>query len=108
MTELDTNDLWRRVGLDELRKSLLRIEKSRERFEQVLRRLPPCNSCARAILLETIQKQAERLSVEAGSTAVLASSIKDTLSVIETAHKQLAAEDIPACCCHQGECTCHD
>ena len=107
-TELDTKALWRRVGLDELRQALVRIEELMYGFENALRSLPPCNACARAKLVERIQSDSHRLSREMTNLSVLAESLKDALSTTEQCTTDLTTNPPVPCQCTGGQCTCHE
>ena len=106
--EVDSNDLWRRVGLDELRQALARVQGLTAGFEKALRTLPPCNTCARVSLLEQIQATGRHLSSEAASLSVLASTLKQAVAAAEQMQAELAANAPEPCQCSSGECTCHD
>ena len=106
--QLDSEDLWRRVGLDELRKALVRIEELMYGFEKTLRSLPPCNACARAKLVERIQSDSHRLSREMTTLSVLAESLKGALGTAEQCTTDLTANAPAPCRCTGGACTCHE
>ena len=105
---LNSEDLWRRVGLDELRQTLVRAQGLMERFEQALRTLPPCNTCARVSLLEQIHSAGRHRSGEAGSLSVLAGVLTQAVAAAEQTQTELAANAPPPCRCSSGQCTCHD
>lgn len=105
---IDTDELWRRVGLDELRKVLVRIEELLYGFEKTLRSLPPCNACARAKLVERIQSDSNRLSREMTGLSVLAETLKGALSTTEQCTAALTANAPAPCRCTGGACTCHE
>jgi len=107
-TGVDTDELWRRVGLHELRQALMRIEELMYGFESTLRALPPCNVCARAKLVERIQSDSHRLSREMTSLSVLTESLKGALSTTEQCTAALTAKPPVPCQCTGGECTCHE
>ena len=107
-TELDTKALWRRVGLDELRQALVRIEELMYGFENTLRSLPPCNACARAKLVERIQSDSHQLSREMTTLSVLAESLKGALGTAEQCTTDLTANAPAPCRCTGGACTCHE
>lgn len=105
---IDSEDLWRRVGLDELRQTLVRTQTLMQQFEQALRTLPPCNACARVSLLEQVHSAGRHLSVEAGSLSVLAGMLKQAVAAAEQTQTELAANAPPPCRCSSGPCTCHE
>lgn len=107
-TGMDAEQLWRRVGLDELRQALRRIEELMYGFEKTLRSLPPCDACARAKLVERIQSDSNRLSREMTSLSVLAETLKDTLGTTEQCTAALTANPPAPCRCTGGPCTCHE
>lgn len=104
---IDTEDIWRRVGLEELRHALVRARGLMERFEQALRTLPPCNTCARASLLEQIDTAGRHLSGEAASLSVLASTLKQAVASAEQTQAALVVNAPDPCHCSSGQCTCH-
>ena len=106
--EIDSEDLWRRVGLDELRQALGRVHGLTERFEQALHTLPPCNACARVNLLEQIHTAGRHLSGEVTSLAVLATTLKQAVAAAEQTQAELAANAPDPCRCSFGQCTCHE
>lgn len=103
----DLEELWKRVGLSQLRGSVLKAEGLIRDFEEALRALPPCDKCARARLLEQIRGTGGRLSGEVVSLAVLAESLKTTMEVTEQARKALEGDPPEPCRCPDGGCTCH-
>ena len=106
--EVDSDELWRRVGLAELRQALVRTEELMVRFEQTLQTLPPCTTCARAKLLEQLERQTGRLAQEMTGLAVLATTLKQTLVTLEQAEAALQ-QNVPAPCrCRTDVCTCHE
>lgn len=105
---IDAEDLWRRVGLDELRCALVRIECLTKQFEQALRALPPCSRCARVSLMEQIRETGGRLSGEAGSLSALAETLKRAVAAAEQTQAALAANAPEACHCTTSRCTCHE
>jgi hypothetical protein len=106
--DIDSDDLWRRVGLDELRQALARVENLSSGFEKALRTLPPCNTCARVSLLEQIQTAGRHLSSEAASLSVLAGTLKQAVSAAEKMQAELATNIPEPCQCSSGKCICHD
>ena len=106
--EVNSEDLWRRMGLDELRHALVRTQGVMQQFEQALRTLPPCNACARVSLLEQIHAAGRHLSSEAASLSVLAGTLKQAVAAAEQTQTKLAANAPPPCRCSSGQCTCHD
>ncbi|MBI3996446.1 MAG: hypothetical protein HY352_02180 [Candidatus Omnitrophica bacterium] len=106
--ELNSEDLWRRVGLDELRQALVRTRGLMEQFEQALRMLPPCNACARVALLERIDAAGQGLSGEIIGLSVLASTLKQAVAAAEHTQAELGANTPEPCRCSSGQCTCHE
>src|SRR3989338_3167269 len=97
--ELNSEDLWRRVGLDELRQALVRTQGLIQEFEQALRTLPPCNACARVSLLEQIHTAGRHLSGEAASLSVLAGVLTQAVAAAEQTQTELAANAPSPCRC---------
>jgi len=106
--DLDTNELWRRVGLEELRASIRKVESASREFERILRELPPCNRCARASLLRQIQDSGAHLSSKSGSISALAAVVKESVEQFEIELENFESETISECACSSGPCTCHD
>lgn len=105
---IDSEDIWRRVGLDQLRQALVSTQNLAESFEQSLRALPPCNACARVSLLEQIRTTGGRLSGEVTSLSVLADTLKQAVAAAEKTQIDLIANAPYPCQCSKGQCTCHD
>lgn len=105
---IDSTELWRRVGLEELRSTLERVQGLTEQFETALRALPPCDTCARSSLLKQLEIAGQRLGSEAISISVLAESLHQAMMAIEKAHKELGETSATPCQCPSGHCTCHE
>ncbi|PIQ84645.1 MAG: hypothetical protein COV75_01205 [Candidatus Omnitrophica bacterium CG11_big_fil_rev_8_21_14_0_20_63_9] len=104
---LDTQELWRRVGLEQLRNTLGRISRMIVEFEEVLRSLPSCNECARSQLIQQLNQRSTTLSAEFTTLAVLAEGLQQAVAQTEAAHGELL-ERIPSPChCASHPCTCH-
>ena len=101
-------DLWQRVGLQELRRALRRVQELTREFEAALGTLPACHTCARATLVEQINRTAHRLGQHAASVSVLASTLSDAMAATEEARKALISNVPSPCQCAGGPCTCHD
>lgn len=106
--QIDSEDLWRRVGLNELRQALVRARDLMERLDQALRTLPPCNTCARISLLEQIHTVGRYLGNEVSSLSVLASTLKQAVAAVEQTQAELIENAPVPCQCSTGQCTCHD
>ena len=104
---VDLEELWRRVGLTELRQALGRAQTAIERFEETLKKLPSCDECARDSLLEQIRAASNEVGIEAVSLSVLAETLEGAVSAAECAHEGLKAGAPDPCECGAGECTCH-
>ncbi len=105
---IDSEDIWRRVGLGELRQELVRTQSLMQEFEQALRTLPPCNACARVSLLEQIHAAGRHLSVASGGLSVLAGTLKQAVAAVEQTQTELMANAPASCRCSSGPCSCHD
>lgn len=105
---IDSDDLWRRVGLGELRQALQRVTHLTRTFEEVLRELPPCNTCARGSLLEQIHAAGSHLGRELVGLTVLAKSLKEAVAAAEQTQAELVAHAPKPCRCTTGPCACHD
>jgi hypothetical protein len=105
---IDSDDLWRRVGLGELRNALKQVERLTQTFEQALRALPPCNTCARGSLLQQIHTASSHLGRELVGVTMLASALKEAVVAAEQTHAELVAHAPNPCRCATGPCACHD
>ena len=103
----ELEELWKRVGLSELRGSVQKAEGLIRDFEEALRALPPCDECARARLLEQIRGTGGRLSGEVVSLSVLAESLKTAMETAEQARQALEGAPPEPCRCPSGGCACH-
>ena len=104
----NSEELWKRVGLHELRDTLEQVTILMNRFEQALQALPPCNHCAQAALLEQVHRTGNQLSGQVVSLTVLAETLKQAVAVSERAHEMLSASQLTPCRCPSGPCTCHE
>ena len=105
---IDTDAIWRRVGLEELRQALRHIEDAMGSFQKTVQGLPPCNTCARARLLEHIRATSHRLGTEVVSLSVLADAMRMALEHAERTQARLMAQPPDPCRCDDRPCTCHD
>jgi hypothetical protein len=105
--DLDSAELWKRVGLEELRATLTRVRGLTEQFEGILRTLPPCTTCARASLLRQIETGSRQLGGEAISLAVLAQSLQEAVAAAENVHDELQTTASSPCACPSNRCICH-
>ena len=103
----DAEDLWRAVGLEELRQALNDVETLTRRFETSLQALPPCTACARINLLQEIRATGSRLGGKIVSLTVLAETLKGAVVIAEQAAAQLATNVPDSCQCPGTQCTCH-
>ncbi len=104
---LEGEELWRRVGLDELRQTLVRVETLMRVFEKTLRSLPSCNECAKARLLEHLRASSTRLGTVITGLAILAESLSSALTAAEQAQDGLTRQPVQPCRCSANPCTCH-
>ncbi len=107
VNSVDSEILWRRIGLKELRQALIGVEVLTRQFEEALRALPTCDECARTVLLEQINAAGSRLSSQVVSLAVLASTLKKAGAKAEEKIGQLMERPPDPCHCPSRECTCH-
>gem|GEM_PF-1852990 len=107
MDKGELENLWRNLGLEELRIALKKIEDFSRKFEGALQALPECDQCARVSLLEQIQASGEILGGEVVNIVALAGTLKQAVSVAEKAQNHLVESCPPACRCSGGACTCH-
>jgi hypothetical protein len=103
----DSEEIWRRVGLEALRQALTQVSGLVKDFERILGSLPSCNQCARLALLEHIQTAGTQLSRQAVSLTVLAESLKGAVAAAERTGVELAEHCPDPCRCPAGRCTCH-
>lgn len=104
---LESEALWKRVGLEELRAALLRITRLALEFEEALKALPPCDSCARASLLEKIEASGRELGGAAITVSSLADVLRQAQETAEAACKELGTCAPEACACPPGRCACN-
>ena len=102
-----SEDLWKQVGLQELRHSLDRVRVLADHFEQLLGTLPPCQGCARATLLQEIRTAGGQLGSKIISLTVLAETMREALVTAQQADAELAANAPGPCRCPGEVCTCH-
>lgn len=102
-----SEQIWKRIGLHELRSALENVVKAAQRFEQALEELPTCDECAKLALLEHIQDTGRKLGTQAASLSVLAESLKGTESVAENLKLSLIERAPKPCKCRGKACSCH-
>jgi hypothetical protein len=105
---LESEALWRRVGLAELRKTLEQVTRSLQRLQQGIQGLPPCDACARAQLLQELHAASRQLSKDTVGISVLTEALRAAVTAAEQAQAELAAQTPPPCRCPTGPCTCHE
>ncbi len=105
--QMDLERLWRRVGLEELRKALGRIRDLERVFEKMLADLPVCDDCARRILFEKLERAGIQLGGEVFNVTTLAASLQKALAVLEKSRTDLAGSLSHTCRCPQEPCACH-
>ena len=106
--QVESEDLWRRVGLEELRRTLAQVSDLIKDFERALRALPSCNQCARVALLEQIRGAGEALGRQTISLAMLAESLEGAVAAAEQTKAAFTANAPEPCRCPSGPCTCHE
>lgn len=104
---LESEALWKRVGLEELRAALLSVTRLAVELEEALRDLPPCDSCARAALLAKIETSGRKLGGAAITISTLADILRQAQETVEAACKELETCAPEACACPPGRCTCN-
>lgn len=109
MAELfsSSEQIWKRIGLHELRSALENIVTAAKRFEQALRELPICDECAKLALLEHIQRTGRKLGTQVVSLSVLAESLTGTAGVAENLKSSLIEHAPTPCKCSGKVCSCH-
>ena len=103
---INTEDVWKRVGLEELRQALERVTVLAKAFEEALQALPPCDACARALLLERIESSGRRLGGAAISVSMLADVLRQAQATAEDARQELQRCAPESCACPPGRCAC--
>lgn len=108
-TELfsSSEQLWKRIGLHELRSALENVANAAKRFEQALGELPVCDECAKFALLEHIQNTGRKLGTQAASLSVLAESLKGSADVAQNLKAGLVEHAPKPCQCSGKVCSCH-
>ncbi len=105
--EQDLADLWKRVGLDTLRKGLIEVYGLAQEFESALTHLPSCDQCARVALVDEIKKTGSDLGGKVIGLTALAETLRTALTAAEKAGSELEESCPLPCQCPKGECTCH-
>ena len=105
---IDSDQIWKRVELEELRNAVKRAEYAIHQFERVLRALPSCNACARLKLIEQVQHTSGRLGKEAIGLTVLAQGLKNAMEAVDRTRSTLTQQSLAPCRCSGTECTCHE
>lgn len=104
---IDSDAIWTRVGLQELRRSLATVEQSIAIFERALQGLPSCNTCARSQLLQRLQAASNHLGRESISVSMLAETLKQAMATAERAQHSLTTPPPSPCRCVAEPCRCH-
>lgn len=104
---LSTDELWRRVGLEELRHTIRQTEDAVHAFEQALKHLPTCNACARLALLEQLRGSSRNLGREAVGLQVLIATLQQTMDIVEREQAVLSEHSPTPCRCAGEPCRCH-
>ncbi len=103
----DGENLWKRLGLEQLRGSLKKVERLSESFEATLNDLPKCDQCAKVALIERIQSSAGELGGEVVGLSALAGTLKASIEAAEQAKVALEQECPENCKCSGEPCKCH-
>ena len=103
----DSENLWKRVGLEKLRDSLMKVEAFSKNFEETLKLLPKCDQCAKVALIEKIQASAGELGGEVVGLSALAGTLKSSIGAAEEAKERLEQECPENCKCSGEPCHCH-
>lgn len=107
VTQVDLDELWKRVGLGELRGALEKVDSLRRDLEGLLRNLPSCDTCARAALMSQIEKAGIRLGGEVFGLTTMAASLGKTMAAAEGAIAQWVDQPVSPCRCSGEPCRCH-
>lgn len=105
--EDDIENLWKRIGLEKLRNSLLKVEELSRSFEETLKDLPKCDPCAKVALLDKIQSTAKELGGEVVGLSALTGTLRESIGVAEEAKARLEQECPENCQCSGEPCKCH-
>ena len=105
--EIDTADLWKRVGLDTLREGLIEINKLVQGFEGALKNLPSCDKCARVAMVDQIKTTGSDLGSKVIGLTALAETLRAVLTTAEKARSSLVQSCPSPCHCAAGKCECH-
>ncbi len=106
-SDVDAEHLWRRVGLDELHKIFKDIEEKFKLFSALLHSLPPCDECAKLILIEEIEKTGRKLNAQVAGLTSLAETLRSSFEITEKLKTNLVENAPHLCQCKQGNCICH-
>ena len=107
MADDDNEQIWKRLGLEELRHALVTVVASAQRFEQALRKLPDCDACARVALLENIVDSGKTLGSEVINLTALTGTLKKAVAETEKIQEQLGRNASDSCGCGDSKCNCH-
>lgn len=106
---VESEALWRRVGLAELRKALEQVTHSMQRLQQSMQDLPPCNACARTLLLQELHATSRQVSKDTVGVSMLTEALKAAVTAAEQVVQAASSvQSSPPCRCPTGPCTCHE
>lgn len=103
----EIEELWKNIGLEELRSALGRVDVSFRRFEKALAALPACNECAKTALLSEIETSGTELGGEVVGLLSLAGTLKAAVAAVEKTHAEFLQNCPEPCRCSGPTCTCH-
>ena len=104
---IDTDRIWTRVGLQELRQALSGVIASMQELHGVLNALPACNTCARRALIERIHTASRQVGQQSTGLAVLAASLQSAMQAVEQTDTEMRIHHPEACQCAGEPCRCH-
>lgn len=106
MVSKETEQLWRRIGLEELRQAVEKTQQAINDFQRAVEALPDCEHCARVALLEKVGHSSAALERSVVGVNVLASVLQEAVAVAGQARQRLALKPPAACRCPGEPCQC--
>lgn len=104
---IDTDRIWARVGLQELRQTLGKVMASMHELNGVLNALPACNTCARRALIERVSTASQQVGRQSAGLAALSASLLSAMQAVERTDTEMRIHHPEACQCAGEPCRCH-
>lgn len=108
MVNQEAEQLWRRIGLEELRQAIKKTRQTMDDFERTVEALPDCEHCARAAILQEVGHSSAALERSVIGVNLLASVLQETVAAVDKAKQTTAGRPVTACRCPAGPCQCQE